>query len=81
MTFQRLIVGSRTAPVEEVIEDGRNGSLVDFFDANALARRIAEVLDNRHALTHVHHAARQTALAYDLSTRCLPGWVRFVEGA
>ena len=75
-----LIVGSRTAPVEEVIEDGRNGFLVDFFDADALARRIAEVLDNRQALTHVRHAARQTALEYDLSTRCLPGWVRFVEG-
>jgi glycosyltransferase involved in cell wall biosynthesis len=75
-----LVVGSRTAPVEEVIEDGRNGFLVDFFDADALARRVAEILERRGALTHVRMAARQTALEYDLSTRCLPGWIRFVEG-
>lgn len=75
-----LLVGSRTAPVEEVIQDGRNGFLTDFFDAEALAHRIAEVLARRHTLDHVRLAARQKALEYDLATRCLPGWVRFVEG-
>lgn len=75
-----LVVGSRTAPVEEVIEDGRNGFLVDFFDAQALAHRIAGVLETRHSLEHVRLAARQTALAYDLGSQCLPAWIRFVEG-
>ncbi len=40
-----LVVGSRTAPVEEVIVDGENGVLVDFFDTEALAERICEALE------------------------------------
>src|SRR5262249_54400153 len=38
------VVASDTAPVREVIRDGRNGLLVDFFDAESLASRALEVL-------------------------------------
>ncbi len=75
-----LLVGSATEPVREVIRDGENGFLVDFFDHNALARRIADVLANRERLGHVRRAARQTVLdRYDKKRICLPAHVRLAE--
>lgn len=75
-----LIVASRTAPVEEVIEHGVNGLLVDFFDHQELARTIADALARRGQLQHLRDAARQTILArYDLARHCLPALLRFSE--
>ena len=53
-----LVIGSKTPPVEEVIEDGRTGRLVDFFDVSGLARTAAEVLQHRGDLDHMRAAAR-----------------------
>ncbi|CAN7246237.1 glycosyltransferase family 4 protein [Aquipseudomonas alcaligenes] len=39
-----LIIGSDTAPVREVIEDGRNGLLVDFFDGERIAEKALQAL-------------------------------------
>jgi glycosyltransferase involved in cell wall biosynthesis len=39
------VLASDTAPVREMIRDGENGLLTDFFDVEALARRAGEVLD------------------------------------
>lgn len=46
-----LVIGSRTAPVEEVIRDGENGVLADFFDTEGLVERICDALEGggRHA--------------------------------
>lgn len=76
-----LLVASRTAPVQEVIEDGRNGLLVDFFDVEAMARRIAQVLAAPQAFGALRVAARQTVLeGYDLRTRCLPRMLALIRG-
>ena len=38
------VIGSRTAPVQEVIKDGVNGSLVDFLDVEAWSAKLIEAL-------------------------------------
>lgn len=57
-----LLIGSRTGPVQEVLEDGVNGLLVDFFDTGAMADRIVESLERRAALQPLRDAARQTVI-------------------
>ena len=56
----RLIIGSDTPPVQEVIRSGKNGLLVPFFDTDALADTILRVLDNPKAFLPMRIAARRT---------------------
>lgn len=81
MSIGCLIVGSDTAPVREVIQNGENGILVDFFDPENLAKNIAYALENAPELKHLRIAARETVLrSYDLQTICLPAQVQFALG-
>ncbi|MBO6827343.1 MAG: glycosyltransferase, partial [Sneathiella sp.] len=57
-----LLVASDTAPVREVVKDGENGFLADFFDHEAFAEKTAYVLDHKDELQQVRDAARQTVL-------------------
>jgi glycosyltransferase involved in cell wall biosynthesis len=57
-----VLVASDTAPVREVVEDGRNGRLVDFFDTAGIARRVAEVLERPAEFAHLGLEARRTAI-------------------
>lgn len=68
-----LVIGSRTAPVQEVIEDGKNGLLVDFHDPVGLAGTVGKVLSEPGSYAGLRRAARETVLArYDLQSVCLP---------
>ena len=58
-----LMVASDTAPVTEVITDGRNGLLVDFFDPAKIAARVLEGLAGGTAIAAMRAAARRTAVA------------------
>lgn len=62
MACGALIVGSDTPPVREIIEDGVNGLLTDFFDTDAIAARVIEALDGQSTFRETRRAARQTAL-------------------
>jgi glycosyltransferase involved in cell wall biosynthesis len=74
-----LVIGSRTAPVTEVIADGKNGLLVDFFDPMQVADRVIEALDNPERMAPLRRAARQTVLdRYDLA-KCLPAQMELIE--
>jgi len=75
-----LIVGSRTSPVQEVMRDGENGLLVDFFSASAIAERVDYALEHQAELQPLRSAARQTVVQrYDLRRVCLPAQLRLVD--
>lgn len=60
MSTECLLVASNTAPVKEVIVDGENGRLVDFFDTTAIAKQITETLEQRDDLAYLRKQARKT---------------------
>lgn len=73
MSAARVVVASRTAPVQEVIEHGRNGLLFDFFDVEGLARTVNQVLVDPAGHRALGEQARRTVVErYDLATKCLP---------
>lgn len=72
MSAGALVIGSRTGPVEEAITDGENGLLVDFFDSDALAARIAEALAAPERFDPLRSAARRTVLDRYALSECLP---------
>lgn len=54
-----LVLASDTAPVREMIRDGENGLLSDFFDVDAFTARVHEVLDNPGDYSDVRKRARE----------------------
>lgn len=79
MSAGALVVGSRTAPVEEVIDDFRNGRLVDFFDIEAWSATLIEALAHPARFAAMRTAARETILARYALSDCLPKMAAFVE--
>ena len=77
-----LLVASDTEPVREVLAHGLNGFLVNFFDYEALAAQMAEVLARGHELDNMRALARETVLTrYDRNRICLPAQIRLAERA
>ena len=75
-----LVVGSRTAPVEEVITDGVNGLLVDFFSHEEVTERTLEALRDARHHDGLRIAARRTVIErYDLHRVCLPAQINLLE--
>ena len=80
MSVGCLIVGSRTAPVEEVIKHEKTGLLVDFFNPIEIAETVTEALARREELRPLGLAARQHIIQhYDLKTRCLPAQIELIQ--
>jgi glycosyltransferase involved in cell wall biosynthesis len=79
MSAGALVIGSRTPPVEEVIEDGRNGVLRDFFDVDGIADAVVDALARPARYRALRDAGRQTIVdRYDLKRVCLPAWRRLL---
>lgn len=64
------VVASATQPVEEMISSGKQGMLVDFFDADALAQQTDYLLQERERREELSVSARQLILekGYDLKS-------------
>jgi glycosyltransferase involved in cell wall biosynthesis len=75
-----LVVGSRTQPVEEVIQHAANGLLVDFFSPEQIADRVIDALEDRKAFASLRQNARQTIVdRFDLRSICLPAHLRLLN--
>jgi len=74
------IVGSDTAPLHEAIRSGETGRLVDFFDPQALAGQITDLLNDSIERQRLGTNAREFARAnYDLNRICLPRQLAWVD--
>jgi len=57
-----LVIGSSTQPVTEVLRDGENGLLVNFFSPPAIADAVDAVFNHPDQMQALRNAARQTAV-------------------
>ncbi|ESQ74970.1 glycosyltransferase family 4 protein [Asticcacaulis sp. AC402] len=72
------LIASNTAPVLEVLKDGENGWLTDFFDPGDLVVNVVRALEDPNAPA-IRAAARETILGcYDLKT-CVPKQLQMIE--
>lgn len=77
-----LVVGSKTPPVEEVLRQGENGLLVDFFDVSGIADCVVDALANPEAYRAIRERARRSVIdGYDLQTIALPAQLRLLREA
>lgn len=73
MSMQATVVAADVAPVREAVTHNETGMLVDFFDPDALADQVIDVLTNPGSYAHLGPAARAHVLQhYDFLSHCLP---------
>jgi len=81
MSLEKLVIGSKTKPVEEIIKDKHNGLLFDFFDFKKLAELTSDVLSNPSKYEKIRKNARKTIIEkYDLRKNILPKQLNLIEG-
>ena len=73
-----LIVGSDTEPVRELITDGENGLLVDFWNTEALVDRVVSVLENPGEYEHLGHSARNRIVNHYAKADLLPKYWQMI---
>ncbi|QCX51077.1 glycosyltransferase family 4 protein [Ralstonia pseudosolanacearum] len=75
-----LVIGSDTPPVREIIEDKKNGLLVDFFSPAKISRLINEVFMKPSGTKSLRLSARETVVEkYDLIKKCLPHQIEILN--
>jgi len=74
-----LVVASNTQPVQEVIQDGVNGVLVDFFDSQKIAEKVAACLDYPSFMENIQTNARKTITDRYALDKMLQGQVSIMK--
>src|SRR5574344_58966 len=72
MSTECCVVASDSEPVREVITDGVNGLLTDFFDVNALVSKIEFALTHKDFVSMIRKNARKTILDKYSTQKLLP---------
>ncbi|WP_417451974.1 glycosyltransferase [Kordiimonas sp.] len=78
MSTGALIVGSDTEPVRELIRDGENGLLVDFWKTDALVDQVVSVLENPGEYEHLKSSARNRIVNHYAKDDLLPRYWRMI---
>ena len=74
-----VLVASDTEPVREIVRDGENGLLVDFFDTGGLAERICDTLARPDDLAYLRESARRTAVDRYAASKLVPLRAQLLE--
>lgn len=81
MACECLMIASGTPPVQEVLQHGRNGLLVDFHSPELLAQTVIDALKNPQDTAHLRQQARlDVQTQFDLNRICLPRLKAFIAG-
>ncbi|NEO98878.1 MAG: glycosyltransferase [Symploca sp. SIO2E9] len=76
-----LVVASNTPPVTEVIQDGVNGLLVNFFSPQEIADRVEEALDHPNRMEQIRAKAREIIQENYNLAQLLPQHLQWVQQA
>jgi len=80
MSCEAAIVASDTAPVREVLSQGKTARLVDFFDREGLVTEVVALLEDDDARKRMGQAARAHVVQnYDLRTISLPKQIDWIS--
>jgi glycosyltransferase involved in cell wall biosynthesis len=80
MACECAVIGSATGPVQEVIEDGANGLLVDFFSTDRIVDAVNRILHHPIRMAQMRTAARRSVVErYDLMRVCLPAHIDLIK--
>jgi len=80
MSMQAPIVASGTAPVREVIKDGKTGLLADLLNPDEIAEKAIQLLSDYKLGEKLGKAARaQVVKSYDFEKVCLPQHLRQIN--
>jgi len=80
MSAECCIVSSKTQPVEEVMTDGYNGLLSDFYDKRELVNKIIFALDNQDKTQALRENARETIVEKYSLKKLLPRHIDLIKG-